>query len=505
MMEQLALCFQKLPVYLGGHMLLSMAALGVGLAVSLPLGILASRRTRLAEFTLGVAGIVQTVPSLALLALMVPLLGGMIGFVPAFIALTLYSILPALSNTITGVRGVDPSLVEAARGLGMNNRQVLFRVQLPLAMPVLIAGIRTAAVLVVGTATLVTPVGGESLGNYIFQGLHTGNQVGVVFGCVATAILAVIIDQFIRLLEIASRTHSRRLAWIGAVGLLMVFGGGLYEPVASAFTPRPQPVVVGSLEFPEQDILAAVIGEQLEAAGFSMKHKPSMAENLQFQALCDGKIDCCVEYLGNIWSREMQRTDSASRDVVFREVMEYLKSRNLVYVGSLGFENAYALAMPEDLAEKLHIRSIADLRPYVQSMKWEIVGDDQIFQPRPEWRSVQEKYGLKFAVERSMDPNLMYGAVGHGNIQVICTYTSDGRNRAKRLRLLEDPKAAFPPYDAMLLVSAQAARRPNLVDALKPLVGKIDLAMMQDANLRVAAEKQSPEKAAAALREAIRH
>jgi osmoprotectant transport system permease protein len=485
-------------------MLLSMAALAVGLAVSLPLGIAAARRTRLAEFTLGLAGIVQTVPSLALLALMVPLLGGMIGFVPAFIALTLYSILPALSNTITGVRGVDPSLVEAARGLGMNSLQTLFRVQLPLALPVIISGIRTAAVLVVGTATLVTPVGGTSLGNYIFQGLHTGNHVGVVFGCVATALLAIVIDQFIRLLEVAAKLQSRRLAWVGAAGLLLIFGGGLYQPLAMAFTPRHEPVVIGSLEFSEQDILAELIGEQLKEAGFSVDHKPGLAENLQFRALCDGKIDCCVEYLGNIWAREMQRTDFPGHDVVTREVMEHLKSRGVVHVGSLGFENAYALAMPEETAEKFNIRTIADLRPYVQSMKWEIVGDDQIFQPRPEWRAVQEKYGLKFAVERSMDPNLMYGSVGHGNIQVICTYTSDGRNRANHLRLLEDPRAAFPPYDAMLLVSANAAARPHLVEAIKPLVGKIDLAMMQDANLRVAGENQSPARAAATLREAIR-
>ena len=124
MSEQLSERFAELPAFLGGHMFLSVTALLVGLAISLPLGILASRRPRLAEVALGIAGVIQTVPSLALLALMVPLLGGMIGFVPAFIALTLYSILPALSNTITGIRGVDPALVEAARGLGMSNKQV---------------------------------------------------------------------------------------------------------------------------------------------------------------------------------------------------------------------------------------------------------------------------------------------------------------------------------------------------------------------------------------------
>src|SRR4030095_5794220 len=131
-----------------------------------------SRKPKLGEWALGFAGVVQTIPSLALLALMVPLLGGMIGFMPAFLAMTLYSILPILANTVIGIRGIDPVLIEAACGLGMSGRQMLRRVQLPLAARVIIGGIRTATVLVVGTATLVTPVGGKSLGNYIFGGLE---------------------------------------------------------------------------------------------------------------------------------------------------------------------------------------------------------------------------------------------------------------------------------------------------------------------------------------------
>src|SRR5262249_3002134 len=211
--EHVAELLEKLPAYMGGHLLLSLAALGCGLAVSLPLGVMASRRPRLAEWALGVAGIVQTVPSLALLALMVLVLAGRIGFLPAFIALTLYSVLPILANTITGIRGVDPSLTEAARGLGMTTRQMLLRVELPLAAPVIIAGIRTATVLVVGTAIRVTPVGGVSLGNYIVGGLESLNHISTVFGCVLAAVLAIVLDQLVRLLELAARPRSRPLAW----------------------------------------------------------------------------------------------------------------------------------------------------------------------------------------------------------------------------------------------------------------------------------------------------
>jgi osmoprotectant transport system permease protein len=502
MFDRLASALAKLPEYLGGHMLLSTAALAVGMAISIPLGIAASRRPKLSEFTLGVAGIIQTVPSLALLALTVPLLGGKIGFAPAFIVLTLYSILPALANTITGIRGVDPSLTEAARGLGMSDKQMLFRVQLPLALPVIIAGVRTATVLVVGSATLVTPVGGKSLGNYIFQGLNTGNQVSVAFGCVVTALLAIVMDQLIRLLEIAAQRHSRVHGWIGACGLLLVLGGGLYEPLAMAFSPGVQRATVGNLEFTEQHILGEVLAERLRSAGFDVELKKGLAENIQFQALCDGSIDCCVEYTGNIWAREMKRTDFADRQTTLNEITRWLAEEyGVVCLGPLGFENAYALAMPEAKAKALNISSIRDLRGHARN--WEIGGDMQIFDPRPEWTSVKNKYQLNFARERSMDPTRMYPAVSAGEVQVICAYTSDGRIRKENLRLLTDPEQAFPPYDAVLLLSHKAAARPDLVHALKPLIGAIDLTAMQQANLEVDVNGQSPARAAQSLLQLI--
>ena len=174
---------QLLPDFLAGHLLLTITALSTGIVVSLPLGVVAARSEKMSRIVLGTAGMIQTIPSIALLALMVALLAGTIGFLPAFIALSLYSILPILRNTVTGLAGIDASLVEAARAVGMTDRQRLFKVELPLAFPVIIAGIRTSAVWVVGTATLATPVGARSLGNYIFAGLQTSNITAVLFGC----------------------------------------------------------------------------------------------------------------------------------------------------------------------------------------------------------------------------------------------------------------------------------------------------------------------------------
>ncbi len=183
MLERFLQQLRFLPDNLSSHLIITMIPLVLSLAISLPLAILLVRRKSLRYPVIAVVSMIQTIPSLALLALMVPLLAGIailadrflgvefsaLGFYPTIIALTLYGIMPMLRNTVTGILGVDPAMTEAARGMGMTARQRLWKVELPLAAPVIIAGIRTATVWVVGTATLATPVGQRCLGNYIFR------------------------------------------------------------------------------------------------------------------------------------------------------------------------------------------------------------------------------------------------------------------------------------------------------------------------------------------------
>jgi osmoprotectant transport system permease protein len=500
MIEAFRELLEDLPSYLGGHLLLSLAALVVGLAISVPVGILVSRRPRLAEWALAIAGVIQTVPSLALLALMVPLLGGMIGFAPAFVAMTLYSFLPILANTVIGIKGVDPALTEAARGLGMSARQMLLRVQLPLAAPVIISGIRTATVLVVGTATLATPVGETTLGNYIFAGLNTRDHVSTVFGCVCAALLAVVLDQLVHLLELAARRRSRGLAWTGAIGLLLVLGGGLYTPVVRFLHPPPNPVIVGSADYTEQHILSEVLKRHLQSAGFTVERRKGMGETIEFESLCAGEIDCYVDYSGNIWTTLMKRTDFKDRQTVLAEITTYLaKERGVTCLGSLGFENAYALAMPRRRAQELHIRTIADLAE--QSPALTIAGDLQFFR-RPEWVHVRQTYNLKFRETKTMDPTLMYSALSGDvrSVDVICAYTSDGRIAAHDLLILGDPAHAFPPYDAVLLVSAKAANKPGFIAALRGLLGTIDVETMREANRQVDVEGRRPRQVGLEMR-----
>ncbi len=505
MREQLAL----LPEYLGAHLRLTLLALAAGLALSVPLGVWIARRGRGGGAVLGCVSVLQTVPGLALLAVMVPLLawlGGWtrklagwappaIGAVPALAALTVYSLLPILRNTVTGLRGVPAELVDAARALGMTPRQRLFKVELPLALPVIAAGLRTAAVWVVGTATLSTPVGAPSLGNYIFGGLQTRNFAAVLTGCLAAAALALGLDQVIRQLERA--LAGRRIVRLAAVGalLLALAVWSLAGLVPSRAAGRE--LTVGAKTFTEQYILAELLAAALRgAAAGPVRVAPSLGSTVALDALAAGEIDAYVDYSGTIWTTLLGGGGAADRETVLEEVRRGLAARlGVAVVARLGFENAYALAMRRADARRLGVDTVSDLAGVASALE---LGTDYEFLGRPEWRRLEELYGLDFAAERVMDPSLMYQALAAGAVDVASVYSTDGRIAALDLAVLEDDRGAIPPYDAIVLSRLELLEeRPAVAEALAALEGGVDADEMRRMNLEVDRDKRLPAAVAA--------
>jgi osmoprotectant transport system permease protein len=510
MTPRLASAFELLPEYLGWHVLLSASALALGVFISLPLAIAAARSPRLRWPVLAGASLIQTIPSLALLALFYPLLLALsalskaslgqgfsaLGFLPSLLALTLYSMLPILRNTAAGILGVDAAIKEAADGVGMTSRQRLWQVELPLAAPVIMAGVRTAAVWTIGAATLSTPVGQTSLGNYIFAGLQTENWVFVLFGCAASAVLALLADQLLGLLELAARRRRRSLAIVGGAGLLL--GVALAILPLGAFG-RPASYVVGAKNFSEQYILAEVIADRLRGAGANVSRKEDLGSAVAYRALAAGELDVYVDYSGTLWTNVLNRKDNPGRAEVLRELGIELKRRDgVVVLGSLGFENAYAFVMRPDRAQALGIASLSDLAREAPKLT---LGSDLEFLSRPEWKAVDAAYGLGFKARRSYQPTFMYRALSGGEADVISAFSSDGRIAADRLVVLTDPKAAIPPYDAVVLISPKRAADRRLIEALRPLVGKVSVEAMRAANYSVDRDqaKASPAEAAKAL------
>ncbi len=501
---RLAEAFVRLPDYLGSHVLVSLTALALGLGISLPLAIMCIRRPVLRSALLGAASVVQTIPGLALLALFYPLLLALaavservfgkgfsaLGFLPSVLALALYSMLPVIRNTVTGLDGIDNRLREAARIFGVTPWRMLIDIELPLALPIIMAGIRTSAVWVIGTATLATPIGQTSLGNYIFTGLQTQNWVLVAFGCVAAAVLALAVDQLLALIQSGVGRHSRVRVVLGAVGLVAVTLGALIPGQMRATAAY----VIGAKTFTEQYVLAALIEQRLNASGLTSSRRPGLGSNVLFDALASNEVDIAVDYSGTLWANRMQRSDVKPRAEVLSELSRWLETTHGVrMLGGLGFENAYALAMSRKKAEALGIKSIADLSRHAGQLT--IAGDYEFF-ARPEWAALQKTYGLAFRTQRQMQPEFMYQAVAGAEVDVISAYTSDGQIATLDLLVLDDPRQAIPPYDAILLLSPRRANDDKLIAALKSLIDAIPVDAMRAANAKASGGNTSAEEVA---------
>jgi osmoprotectant transport system permease protein len=321
--------------------------------------------------------------------------------------------------------------------------------------------------------------------------LQTQNWVLVIFGCVAAAVLALAVDQLLSLIESGIRLRSRLRMLIGTLGIAILVIATLVPSFARSGTR----VVVGAKTFTEQYVLAALISQRLQAAGLASTTRQGLGSSVIYDALASGDIDVYVDYSGTLWANQFHRSEILPRKQLLAELKTTLGKADITLLGELGFANAYALVMPRAKAEALGIRNAADLAARAGNMT--IAGDYEFFS-RPEWAGLQKAYGLSFKAQRVMQPDFMYAAVASGEVDVIAGYTSDGLIAKYDLVVLDDPRHAIPPYDAIMLLAPKRAGDETLRAALQPLLGKIDLPLMRAANLRAAGNDatSSPESVA---------
>lgn len=492
----------RVPDLLAQHLLLAMSALVLGLLLSLPLAVWSARVPMVGRVALALASLIQTIPSLALLALFYPLLlslstlvgGGIpaLGFLPSLLALTLYAILPILRNGVTGLAGIDPAVIEAADGVGMTAGQKLRLVEAPLVAPVLMAGIRTAAVWTIGAATLSTTVGQPSLGDMIFAGLQTQNWALVLAGCAAAAALALAVDALLGVIEHGIARRERVRVWI-AVGVL---AAGVAAALAPMLPDRRPAVVIGAKGFSEQYILARLIGHRLEAAGYRVTYREGLGSGVLFAAVKSGNVDVSIDYTGTLWTNEMRRTDAPPRDRMLAELSQWEGRQGMRLLGRMGFENAYAFAMRGDRARALGIVSLSDLAARSPELKF---GADLEFLERPEWAAIRAVYPIRFGTAHAYAPTFMYRALASGRADVISAFSSDGRIAAEKLTVLSDPRHAIANYDAVLTLSPAHADDARMIAALRPVMGRVTVEAMREANYMVDrddAAKATPDEAA---------
>lgn len=499
--EQLLL----LPDYFQGHLILTLIALSLGIIISIPLGIWAAQSPTVKRPLLLLVSVIQTFPSVAILALVVALLGGQIGTTPAVIALVLYSMLPIVRNTVTGLETIPSEVADAAKGIGMSSSQILIKIRLPLALPVIIAGIRTATVWTVGLATLSTLVGATSFGNYIFTGLQTRNLVSVTVGSLAAAMMAVILDSLIAgvqwLVENRNQSSAIRKYKQAKVAVIAAFVTGTSFSIYSLMPESKVDFVVGGKGFTEQYIIAGLLTAELEKVGFQIDQRLGLGTEVIYSATANDTVDVYLEYTGTVWANRMNKTQNPGREAVMQEVIDHIEMKDgMVNVGALGFQNLYALAMRKDRAEELGVNTIEDIIPVARDL---IAAGDLEFFGRPEWIALREIYDIDFAQKLTFDPALMYNAVNDGQVDLIAAYTSDGRVAAFNLKILDDPRSAFLPYDGFLIASSSAAQNELFMEAVRSLVNNISDEEMREANKIVDVDGRSISDAVQYLQGAI--
>lgn len=497
------------------HIVIVLLATGLAVAIGLPLGILLTRVKSLQTPILGIANVMQTVPSLALFGLLIPLpfVGGL-GQKPAIIALALYALLPVIRNTVTGILGIDPKVREAATAMGMTDWQILRLVELPLAMPVILTGIRVAVVISVGVATVAAAIGAGGLGTYIFRGLRQNDNNLLIAGALASAVLALLCDYAIGQIERSftiderSKRFKRRLVGFGIVAFLVGIAGfgaisnfrseisdGQAESAGVVLPGSGQRIVVGSKDFTESIILAEILSQMLEKDGFAVERQFELGGNLAHDGLLARQIDVYPEYTGTAYTAILKKKPITDPQAVYVQTKaEYESGFGLTLSAPLGFANDFAILVRGEVARLQNLSTISDVVPI--STSWQ-AGFGQDFMSRQDgYAGFSKAYGFNFAKQpREMDLSLTYRALQSGELDIIAGNSTDGLIAALDLFQLTDDRLYFPPYQAVFIARKEVSNA--LANTFATLNNAISTDDMRKMNYDVDGNKQTPKHVAA--------
>ena len=476
---------------LGQHLQLSLLTLLLAIFLSVPLAIYLSTRKRASNWVLQVAGIFQTIPSMALLGLFIPIMG--IGTLPALTALVIYAIFPILQNTITGLQGIDPSLEEAGIAFGMTKWERLKKFEIPLAMPVIMSGIRTAAVMIIGTATLAALIGAGGLGSFILLGIDRNNASLILIGALSSAFLAIAFNLLLKWMEKA------KLRTIFAAFAVMVIGLGVsYTP---SLLPKPEKenlIIAGKLG-PEPEILANMYKILIEEnTDMTVTVKPNFGKTtFLYEALKKGDIAIYPEFTGTVTESLLKPAPQVDHDpeVVYQAARDGIKKQDhLALLKPMAYQNTYAVAVPKKIAQEYGLKTISDLKKVEGHLK---AGFTLEFNDREDGnKGLQKVYGLHLQVS-TMEPALRYQAIQSGDIQITDAYSTDAELARYDLVVLQDDKQLFPPYQgAPLMKEALLKKHPELEGILNQLAGKITAEQMSQMNYQVGVEGKSANQVA---------
>lgn len=514
-------------VYVGGrkeqiislliqHLGLTVAAVAVAIIIGVPLGILVTRKKKLAGPIIGLANVIQAIPSLALLGFLIPVLG--IGSTPAILMVFLYSLLPIIKNTYTGLKNINPDMLEAAEGIGLTGGQKLKMVQLPLALPVIMAGIRIAAVTAVGLTTIAAFIGAGGLGYLVFTGVQRVDNYMILAGAIPACILALLMDFIIGKIEdsvvpegiksnsngknikVKRRTRKNekrnKIIIAATVVLIIAITGGV---VGYKTYDRNRSIVVGSKNYTEQLIVGNMLASLIEGNTDLKVKRTGLnlgGSSVAWEALKSGNIDMYVEYTGTGLVNIMQQKAINDENKAYNIVKEHFNEKyDIQWLDPLGFNNTYVLAVRKDTAEKYNLKKVSDLKGIEDKLTF---GPTMEFTDREDgYLGIKKLYNIQFKDIKPVDGGLRYTAIDSKESDIIDAFSTDGLLKAYNLVTLEDDKGSFPPYYAAPIVRNDVLEKhPELKDVINKLSGQINDETMRDLNYKVDKLGQDPEKVA---------
>lgn len=490
------------------HVKLTAISVGLAIIIGVPLGILISYVKKANKPILAIANVVQAIPSMALLGFMIPLLG--IGTLPAVVAVILYSLLPIIKNTYTGIDNINPQTLEAAKGIGLTKFQILIKIQIPLALPMVMAGVRISAVTAVGLMTMAAFIGAGGLGYLVFSGIRTVNNNQILAGAIPACILALTVDFLVGLVEklvtpislqkgdntikYKKRNMQKIILTISAILVICAF---VFTSFNGAIKNK-KVISIGSKDYTEQAILGNMVADVIEShTDISVQRKLDLGgTQVCFSALKTGDIDMYIEYSGSAYTDTLKHTPISDTQKVYNTVKKELKDLyGIDVLKQMGFNNTYVLAVTQETSNKYKLETISDFAKVANKLKSGTVFE---FSNREDGLSgLQKTYGFKMGESITLDGAPRYTALVNKEVDVIDAFATDGLLKKFDLKTLKDDKSFFPPYYAMPIIREDTLKKyPEITPILDKLGNVLTNEVMMELNYKVDELQQNPDTVA---------
>lgn len=490
------------------HIRLTAISVGLAILIGVPLGIIIAYAKKISKPVLAAANIIQAIPSMALLGFLIPLLG--IGSVPAVVAVVLYSLLPIIKNTYTGIESINAQTLEAAKGIGLTPFQVLAKVQIPLALPIIMAGVRVASVTAVGLMTMASFIGADGLGFLVFSGIRTVNNNQILGGAIPACLLALFVDFLFGTVEKLvtpvslqkgntenkKKLRSRQKTILGVTAV--AFAAIMVFTAVSNVSGNSRTITVAGKDFTEQGIAVNMIADVIEEnTDIKVEKKVDLGgTQVCFEAIKNGDIDMYLEYTGTAYGDFFKHPATSDMDKVYQTVKTEFKDQyDIDVLKQMNFNNTYVLCVSQETADKYGLESISDLRNVASQLKagltYEFVNRDDGLE------GLQEKYGFGLGNVLTFDGAPRFTAMSNKEVDIIDANGTDGLIKKYSLKVLKDDQNYFPPYYAIPVIRAETIKEyPEIEPVLEELGEHLTDEIMTDLNYQVDELQRTPEEVA---------